>query len=78
MQCKVCGCPNARWLRVETVAKVLRCSQRTVRRMLNSGQLGGVKVRRQWRVDHDGLHRLIETHSVDYQPATRDVVKDRL
>jgi len=46
--------------------------------MLNSGQLGGVKVRRQWRVDHDGLHRLIETYSVDYQPATRDVVKDRL
>ena len=68
MTCGTCGCPDVRWLRVKTVAKVLRCCERTVCRMLKRGELGGLRVQRQWRVDHQGLHRLIEAHSVDYTP----------
>ena len=78
MQCPVCGCPQSRWMRPLTVARVLRCSERTVRRMLARGQLAGIKVRRQWRVDHNGLHQLIETHSVAYTPDPSDSVQERL
>ena len=76
--CEVCGCPDVRWLRLKTVAKVLRCSARTLRRMLNAGALAGVKVQRQWRVDHDSLHKLIEAHSVAYKPDRADEVNKRL
>ena len=37
-------------LRVDETARLLRLSERTIRRLLASGELPGVRVCRQWRI----------------------------
>ncbi len=65
MLCKVCGCPKVRWLQVPTIARHLSCTTRKVRRMINSGELSGIRLGRNWRVDHKSLHKLIQRFSVE-------------
>lgn len=56
MICPVCGCPKQRkWLRVQTIARVLGCCPRTIRRMIQRGELDACKVGRDWRVEHWSL-----------------------
>jgi excisionase family DNA binding protein len=64
MLCPTCGCPKTRWLRVETVAKQFGCSAKKVRRLLHQGELEGVRLGREWRVDHKSLDRLVRRHSL--------------
>ena len=59
MRCAICGCPNVKWLRVRKVAAQLECSPRTVRRLIQSNKVVGIRVRREWRVEHSSLHRLV-------------------
>lgn len=64
MICKLCGCPNTKWLRVCTVADRFECSTKKVRRLILSGQLEGVRLGREWRVDHKSLDRLVREWSL--------------
>jgi len=65
MNCPVCGCPPVKWLRVSTVARHFKCSPRKVRRLVQSGELEGVRLGREWRVDHDSLDRLVRYYSLE-------------
>ena len=42
-------------LTIPDVARILRCSERTVRRRIESGELRAVKVGRQYRVRRENL-----------------------
>lgn len=64
--CDVCGCPRARWLRVRTVARQFQCSSKKVRRMLKSGELDGVRLGGEWRIDHRALDDYIREDSVRF------------
>jgi len=66
MACEICGCPEVRWLSTETVAAQLECSDRTVRRMIQRGDLDGVRLRGRWRVDHESLDVCVSRDSVRY------------
>ena len=44
---------------LEEVAKILRVSVATVRRMIDDGELEAIKVRGQWRVRKDILDRYL-------------------
>lgn len=44
---------------LEEVAKILRVSVATVRRMIDDGELEAIKVRGQWRVRKDVLDRYL-------------------
>jgi excisionase family DNA binding protein len=55
MACKICGCPEVRWLRVGTVAEQFKCSRKLVRRLLKAGQIEGVLFGGEWRIDHQSL-----------------------
>ena len=65
MDCKICGCPDARWLRVRTVARQFRCSAKKVRRLILRGELEGLRLGGEWRVDHLSLDRFVQQHSQD-------------
>ena len=65
MNCKLCGCPKVRWLRVTTVARQFGCTSRKVRRLLANGTLEGVRLGREWRVDHECVDRLVERYSLE-------------
>ena len=62
--CEICGCPEARWLSTETVAMQLACSARTVRRMIERGDIDGTRLRGRWRVDHESLDAFVGKDSV--------------
>jgi excisionase family DNA binding protein len=64
--CEICGCPEARWLSTETVAAQLDCNPRTVRRMIQRGELDGMRLRGRWRVDHESLDDYVSAESVRY------------
>ncbi len=66
MACEICGCPESRWLSTETVAAQLECSARTVRRMIQRGEVDGVRMRGRWRVDHESLDDYLRMESVRY------------
>jgi excisionase family DNA binding protein len=68
--CEVCGCPEARWLSTEAVAEQLVCSQRTVRRMIQRGDVDGVRLRGKWRVDHESLDDYVSRDSVRHYVPT--------
>jgi excisionase family DNA binding protein len=63
MPCKICGCPEARWLRVSTVAEQFRCSAKKICRMLKQGDIEGVQFGREWRVDHASLDAYVRKDS---------------
>lgn len=66
MACKICGCPEVRWLRVSTVATELKCSPKCVRRLIKRGAIDAVRVGRQWRVDHKSLDDYVRRGSVRF------------
>jgi excisionase family DNA binding protein len=66
MPCEVCGCPEIRWLRTVTVAVQLECSPRTVRRMIQRGEVDGVRFGGEWRVDHESLDDYVSRDSVRF------------
>ncbi len=66
MECAVCGCSQARWLRVNTVARAFSCSPKSVRRLLKRGELAGVRFGGEWRVDHRSLDAYIEANRVGF------------
>ncbi len=43
---------------VQEVAKLLKCSDQTVRKFLNGKELRGAKVGRSWRICHDEVVRM--------------------
>jgi excisionase family DNA binding protein len=57
--CGTCGCPDRRWLSVAEVAGQFGFSPKHVRRLLAAGELSGVRLGREWRIDHDALDRLV-------------------
>lgn len=63
-ECRLCGCPDVKWLRVSTVARQFRCSPKKVRRLIKSGDLEGVQLGREWRVDHASVDRLVRQFSL--------------
>jgi len=65
MGCPICGCPQVRWLRISTVARHFGCSAKKVRRLLKEGALEGVRLGREWRVDHNSLDRLVRQYSLE-------------
>ncbi|MCD6415670.1 MAG: helix-turn-helix domain-containing protein [Planctomycetes bacterium] len=66
MPCETCGCPSARWLRVDTVARQFNCSPKHIRRLLKRGELSGMRVGRAWRVDHEALDDYVLRHSLRF------------
>ncbi len=48
----------AELLSIKDVAKILKVSQTTVRRMLARGELKGVRVGRLWRINQSEIDRL--------------------
>ena len=69
MACKICGCPEVRWLRVGTVADQFECSRKLVRRLLKSGEIDGVLFGGEWRIDHASLDGFVQRDSVRFSPA---------
>jgi excisionase family DNA binding protein len=49
---------------VEEIAKKLRITGRTVRRMIEGGQLRAILVRNQYRISQDALDAYIRDHSL--------------
>lgn len=47
-------------LTIKEVAKKLRVSEDTVRRMIDSGELPAFQVHRQWRIRKDVLERFMQ------------------
>jgi len=68
-QCETCGCPDAKWLTVETVARHFGCTPKKIRRLIRSGELEGVRLGRNWRVDHRSVDRLVRSHSLEGEGA---------
>lgn len=46
---------------VEQAAEILQISQETVKRLLRSGKLGGLKIGRLWRVRESDLQEFLKT-----------------
>lgn len=43
---------------VQEVAKLLKCSDQTVRKLIRESALRGAKVGRSWRISHDEVLRM--------------------
>ena len=71
MPCEICGCPTLRWLPVSMVARHFKCSSKKVRRLINSGQLEGVRFGAEWRVDHQSLDDYIRKDSIRFSVSER-------
>ncbi len=56
---------QARFLTVSEVARVLRVSNMTVYRLVNSGQLGAVRVGRSYRIREADVQRYLELRFMD-------------
>ena len=76
MACEICGCPEVRWLSTETVAEQLECSGRTVRRMIQRGDVDGMRLRGRWRVDHESLDAYVSTDSVRFFTPTEELLRN--
>ncbi len=48
---------------VEEVAKILRVNERTVRNLIEAGELRATRVGRQYRISEEALQEYIERHS---------------
>ncbi len=72
MACKICGCPEVRWLRVSTVAAQFKCDPKRVRRMIKRGDIDGVRFGGQWRVDHRSLDEYVRRDSVRFSVPDAD------
>ena len=48
---------------VEELAKRLRVTGRTIRRMIDDGELGAIRVRNQYRISQSALDAYVRTHS---------------
>ncbi len=66
MMCRICGCPDKRWLRVSTVARQFECAPKTVRRLIRCGRIDGVQFGREWRIDHQSLDAFVRKDSVRF------------
>lgn len=66
MGCKVCGCPEVKWLRVSTVARQFKCTPKLVRRLIKQGQIEAVRFGGEWRVDHRSLDDYVRKDSVRF------------
>jgi len=66
MQCKICGCPDLRWLRVGTVARSFKVTPKVVRRLIKKGEIEGVRFGGEWRVDHQSLDDYVRKDSVRF------------
>ncbi len=64
MACRICGCPEKRWLTVQQVAHQFKCSPKRVRRLIKSGRFDAVKLVREWRIDHRSLDAYVRRDSV--------------
>jgi excisionase family DNA binding protein len=72
MLCKICGCPDVRWLRVGTVAGQFKCSAKKVRRLIKRGDIDGVLLGGEWRIDHQSLDELVRRDSVRFSVRDED------
>ena len=73
MACRICGCPEERWLRVSTVAEQFGCDPKSVRRLIKKGEIDGVRFGWEWRVDHESLDQYVRRDSVRFSvPAGED------
>jgi excisionase family DNA binding protein len=50
-----------KWLRVTTVARQFGCTSKRIRRMLKCGELDGIRLGNEWRVDHRSVDRLVRS-----------------
>lgn len=66
MNCDVCGCPEARWLRVRTVARTLSCDSKSIRRLIKKGELRGMRLGAEWRVEHASLDAYVRSNRVGF------------
>ncbi len=66
MRCKVCGCPELRWLRVGTVAQQFGCTPKVLRRLIKKGEIDGVRIGGEWRIDHQSLDDYVRKDSVRF------------
>ncbi len=66
MPCRICGCPEVRWLTVATVARQFKCSRKLVRRLIKTGEIEGVMFGGIWRVDHASLDDYVRKDSVRF------------
>jgi excisionase family DNA binding protein len=64
MPCEICGCPDAKWLRVSTVAQNFKMSTKKVRRLIKRGEIEAVRFGGEWRIDHDFLDRYVREEIV--------------
>ncbi|MEK7466208.1 MAG: helix-turn-helix domain-containing protein [Planctomycetota bacterium] len=51
------------WARVSDLAEVWQVSEKTIYRMLVTGELEGTRVRRTWRVSLASIQKYIRTHT---------------
>lgn len=58
------GVPEAPLMTVAEVAEVLRVSNMTVYRLIKSGELGAIRVGKNYRIRRADLHTYLETRSV--------------
>lgn len=64
MACRICGCPELRWLSVSIVAEQFGFSGKKIRRLLKKGELDGVRFGGEWRIDHESLDEYVSRDSV--------------
>ena len=57
---------------METVARQFGCTAKKVRRMIHSGELEGMRLGREWRVDHASVDRLVQRYSLAGPPEEAD------
>ena len=50
-------------LTIEEVARILKVSMQTVRRMIDEGELKAIKIRGQWRIKREDLQDYIDRKS---------------
>ncbi|MHC4481233.1 MAG: helix-turn-helix domain-containing protein [Planctomycetota bacterium] len=66
MGCVVCGCPEAKWLRVGTVAAQFKCTPKRVRRLIKKGEIEAVRFGGHWRIDHQSLDDYVRKDSIRF------------
>ncbi len=54
------------------MAAQLECSARTVRRMIQRGEVDGIRMRGRWRVDHESLDAYVCMDMVRYGGPAED------
>ena len=63
-RCPVCGCLALEWLSVQTVARALGVSRRTIIRRIHDGSIEAIRVgAKLWRIRHATLDRYIQARN---------------